>query len=135
MCKLSITITVNKEVGKKVNTFLENKKVDIHEYVSKLIDEDINSKIYFEKDFYFHYKMNKLFNGENEISFSKLEYKIFKYLLDNVNKLIKYDELLDVIGINKRNNLCNIVTKIRAKTYRGLIKSVRDEGYVITIIE
>ena len=104
MSKL-IKIAISKDFENKISYILKNKKINIQAYISDLIDKDINSKVYFDKGFYFHNNINKVFYENKQIDFSRVEFIIFKYLFDNRNKLVIYNELLEIIEINQRNNL------------------------------
>ena len=64
MCELSIKLNIDKDLKNKINTMvLTNKEQNLESYILKLIDRDINSKVYFEKGFYFDYYRDKLLHG------------------------------------------------------------------------
>ena len=63
MYELFIKLDIDKDLENKINTMvLTNKEQNLESYILKLIDRDINSKVYFEKGFYFDYYRDKLIN-------------------------------------------------------------------------
>lgn len=132
MNKLYVELNISKELEKKLNNVLRiNKIKDIGTYLLELVDRDINSRIYFEKEFFFDYYRNKLFNGENEIPFSKLEYKIFMILLNNKNTIVTYEQFFNEIENISKSSLSILIARIKIKTYNRLIRTVRHRGYIM----
>ena len=134
MCELSIKLNIDKDLKNKINTMvLTNKEQNLESYILKLIDRDINSKVYFEKGFYFDYYRDKLLHEDKEIELTKTEYKIFRILLNTKNSIVTYEQIFNEIENISNSTLSIFVAKIKIKTYERLIKTVRNRGYLMII--
>jgi DNA-binding response OmpR family regulator len=134
MCELSIKLNIDKDLKNKINTMvLTNKEQNLESYILKLIDRDINSKVYFEKGFYFDYYRDKLLHEDKEIELTKTEYKIFRILLNTKNSIVTYEQIFNEIENISKSTLSIFVAKIKIKTYERLIKTVRNRGYLMII--
>ena len=134
MCELSIKLNIDKDLKNKINTMvLTNKEQNLESYILKLIDRDINSKVYFEKEFYFDYYRDKLLHEDKEIELTKTEYKIFRILLNTKNSIVTYEQIFNEIENISKSTLSIFVAKIKIKTYERLIKTVRNRGYLMII--
>ena len=134
MCELSIKLNIDKDLKNKINTMvLTNKEQNLESYILKLIDRDINSKVYFEKGFYFDYYRDKLLHEDKEIELTKTEYKIFRILLNTKNSIVTYEQIFNEIENISKSKLSIFVAKIKIKTYERLIKTVRNRGYLMII--
>ena len=134
MCELSIKLNIDKDLKNKINTMvLTNKEQNLESYILKLIDRDINSKVYFEKGFYFDYYRDKLLHEDKEIELTKTEYKIFRILLNTKNSIVTYEQIFNEIENISKSTLSIFVAKIKIKTYERLIKTVRNSGYLMII--
>lgn len=132
MCELSIKLNIDKDLKNKINTMvLTNKEQNLESYILKLIDRDINSKVYFEKGFYFDYYRDKLLHEDKEIELTKTEYKIFRILLNNKNSIVTYEQIFNEIENISKSTLSIFVAKIKIKTYERLIKTIRHRGYMM----
>lgn len=132
MCELSIKLNIDKDLKNKINTMvLTNKEQNLESYILKLIDRDINSKVYFEKGFYFDYYRDKLFHEDKEIELTKTEYKIFRILLNNKNSIVTYEQIFSEIENISKSTLSIFIAKIKIKTYERLIKTIRHRGYMM----
>ena len=110
--KLNISETLKDNIYTKLNNNLQ-----METYILNLINKDINTKICLENGFYFDYNKNMLFNENNEIPLTKNQYKVFKYLLDNQNKLISYEELEEALNYCTKDSIRNFVSQLRIKSY------------------
>ena len=63
---------------------------------------DISRKVIVEKDV--HYKL------------TSFEVKIFEHLLKNGDRVVKYEELLDIVESNNQKSLVSMIHKINKKT-------------------
>ena len=134
MCELSIKLNIDKDLKNKINTMvLTNKEQNLESYILKLIDRDINSKVYFGKGFYFDYYRDKLLHEDKEIELTKTEYKIFRILLNTKNSIVTYEQIFNEIENISKSTLSIFVAKIKIKTYERLIKTVRNRGYLMII--
>ena len=134
MYELFIKLDIDKDLENKINTMvLTNKEQNLESYILKLIDRDINSKVYFEKGFYFDYYRDKLLHEDKEIELTKTEYKIFRILLNTKNSIVTYEQIFNEIENISKSTLSIFVAKIKIKTYERLIKTVRNRGYLMII--
>ena len=69
MPKLKINIDISKELKEKISDRLNRNNLDLDSYLLELIIKDMDSRIYFEKNFSFDYESKKLYI-EN-LNFSK----------------------------------------------------------------
>ena len=114
MCELSIKLNIDKDLKNKINTMvLTNKEQNLESYILKLIDRDINSKVYFEKGFYFDYYRDKLLHEDKEIELTKTEYKIFRILLNTKNSIVTYEQIFNEIENISKSTLSIFVAKIK----------------------
>ena len=132
MIKLLLTLNVDENLKKILDNKVNNIDLDMETYILQLIKKDIESILYLEEDFYFDINKNKLFNGNKEINLTRNQFKIFKYLLDNQNRIITYEQLEQVLKDVTRDSIRNFMMQLRTKTYRHLIKTVNNNGYKIS---
>ena len=128
-----ITEDVKKSLIKKIEIKLDNKNC-IDEYLFELINKNINSKIYFSDGIHFDYEKQKLFNKSKQILFTRLEYKLFRYLLNNLNKLVTIEQLKTFVWKDEnttRFTIRNFIKRIRDKTYKDLIVCKSNCGYIL----
>ena len=124
---------IKEELIKKINTKLGSVN-PVEDYVLDLISKDINSKIYFKNEIYFDYEKQKLFNKDEEIIFTRLEYKLFRFLLNNLNTLVTFEQIKSFVWKNEnvtRFTIRNFIKKIRDKTYRDLVFCKSNCGYIL----
>lgn len=133
MIKLLLTLNVDENLKKILDNKVNNIDLDMETYILQLIKKDIESILYLEEDFYFDINKNKLFNGNKEINLTRNQFKIFKYLLDNQNRIITYEQLEQVLKDVTRDSIRNFMMQLRTKTYRHLIKTVNNNGYIMSI--
>ena len=130
--KLLIELNINETLKDKIYSKLNN-NLPIETYILNLINRDINTKIYLKNGFYFDYERNVLFNENKEISLTKNQYKVFKYLLDNQNKLISYEELEEALNYCTKDSIRNFVSQLRVKIYKNLITTIHGNGFIMSI--
>ena len=130
--KLLIELNINETLKDKIYSKLNN-NLQIETYILNLINRDINTKIYLKNGFYFDYERNVLFNENKEISLTKNQYKVFKYLLDNQNKLISYEELEEALNYCTKDSIRNFVSQLRVKIYKNLITTIHGNGFIMSI--
>ena len=58
------------------------------------------------------------------------EIKVFEYLLKNQDKIVNYDQLLDILDSSSHKSLISIIYKINSKLPAKLIQNIKDIGYI-----
>ncbi len=125
---------IDDETGIKIFQKMENNKIDLKSYFLNLINRDIYSLIYLEKDFYFNYSDNKLYLNKKEIHLSEIENKIFKLLIDNRNKIVKFEDFQNIWDDKLFFFILkNFIKRIKNKTYNELITTFPNQGYMLII--
>lgn len=133
MNKLLIQLNISETLKDKIYTKLNNNNLQMETYILNLINKDINTKVCLKNGFYFDYNKNMLFNENNEIPLTKNQYKVFKYLLDNQNKLISYEELEEALNYCTKDCIRNFVSQLRIKIYKSLIETIHGNGFIMSI--
>jgi DNA-binding response OmpR family regulator len=59
------------------------------------------------------------------------EVKVFEYLLKKQDKIVSYDQLLDILDSSSQKSLISIIYKINNKLPSKLIKNIKDIGYIL----
>jgi two-component system, OmpR family, response regulator MprA len=96
-----------------------------------------NKKIEFEDGFTFDISKEILFHNKRIINFTKLERKLLKLLIENINNIISYKEIENIVWKGKKFSiygLRNVVKKIREKTNNKFIQNYSNKGYIIRSI-
>ena len=123
---------IDDETGIKIFQKMENNKIDLKSYFLNLINRDIYSLIHLEKDFYFNYSDNKLYLNKKEIHLSEIENKIFKLLIDNRNKIVKFEDFQNIWDDKLFFFILkNFIKRIKNKTYNELITTFPNKGYML----
>ena len=134
MSKLNIKLDINDELGKKVSDRLNRRNINLDSYLLELIQKDIDSKIYFNKDFSFDYTSRKLYIRNEEIFLKPYEYKVLKLLVDNKNEIVKIEDFQSLWEKEMtRFTLRNYIKQIRDKTYPELILNISNVGYKLIV--
>ena len=134
MSKLNIKLDINDELGKKVSDRLNRRNINLDSYLLELIQKDIDSKIYFNKDFSFDYTSWKLYIRNEEIFLKPYEYKVLKLLVDNKNEIVKIEDFQSLWEKEMtRFTLRNYIKQIRDKTYPELILNISNVGYKLIV--
>lgn len=135
MPKLIIDLNIDKQLRNDFEEKIKNKNLLIEDYILELIKRDIESEISFN-GYTFNLIYEKLFFENKEIKLTNIEMKLFKYLLNNANKLVSIEEINSNVWGNKKMTLFTLRNKIngiRNQTYYKLIKNVSNHGYVMVI--
>ena len=134
MSKLNIKLDINDELEKKVSERLNRRNINLDSYLLELIQKDIDSKIYFNKDFSFDYTSRKLYIRNEEIFLKPHEYKVLKLLVENKNEIVKIENFQSLWEKEMtRFSLRNYIKQIRDKTYPELIVNSSNVGYKLII--
>lgn len=133
MKELEIKIKVDEENNEKLQEKIDKLEVSLDEYVSKLIDKDINSIVQLENGFYYNKANSKLYNSfDDEVKLTRIEEALFSLLLENRGEIVSIDTIHNVAWKGKnmtRFTLRNKVKTLRDKTYYDLIKNHSNIGY------
>jgi DNA-binding winged helix-turn-helix (wHTH) protein len=135
MPKLIVDLNIDDEFRNNIEKKLKIKNLQIEDYVLELIQNDIKSTINFN-DYSFNFLLDKVFYEDKEIKFTNMEMKLFKYLLSNVNTLVRIDDIHVNVWKDKKMTLFtlrNKINSIREKTYYKLIKNISNHGYMMVI--
>lgn len=74
----------------------------------------------------------QVINNNQTIDFTLSEHKILEYLLANENRLIPYDNLIELNSDeSNQKSLVSQIYKIKKKIGVDIIKNVKNEGYIL----
>ncbi|RXJ65634.1 hypothetical protein CRV08_14795 [Halarcobacter ebronensis] len=93
-----------------------------------------SDKIILKNDFSYSLKDEKFYHKNVEVSLTKLELKVFEYLIKNINRVVSYDEIKRDVWNDKHCSIYsmrNIINKIREKSYYDIISNASKKGYSI----
>jgi DNA-binding response OmpR family regulator len=68
---------------------------------------------------------------EKEHKLTAFEVKLFELLLKNRQKVISYDELLDILNSANQKSLISMIHKLKKKLPNGIIENIKDIGYIL----
>ncbi|UTJ05561.1 winged helix-turn-helix domain-containing protein [Arcobacter roscoffensis] len=133
MENLNISISITDENNEKLKSKVQKLDVSLDEYVSRLIDKDINSIVQLDNGFHYNKANSKLFNSFNdEVKLTRIEEALFSLLLENRGEIVSIETIHNVAWKGKnmtRFTLRNKVKTLRDKTYYDLIKNHSNIGY------
>lgn len=128
-----IDILINEDDNVKLTEKIDKLNISLEEYVSRLIEKDINSIVQLENGFFYNKATSKLFNSFNEqVKLTRIEEALFSLLLENRGEIVPIDTIHNVAWKGKnmtRFTLRNKVKTLRDKTYYDLIKNHSNIGY------
>lgn len=101
--------------------------------INRLLKKNTNPILTYQ-DLEVHLESGRVFKNKEEISFTPLEYKILLMLLNNQNKIITREQILDKIydmsgNFVNDNTLTVYIKRIREKIGEDIIKTVKGIGY------
>ncbi|WP_321311749.1 winged helix-turn-helix domain-containing protein [Halarcobacter sp.] len=91
-------------------------------------------KLIFKNGYLYSLKDNRFYYQNREVALTKLELKLFEFLVKNINRIISYEEIREKVW---DNNSCtiysvrNVINKIREKSYYEIINNFSKQGYTI----
>ena len=92
--------------------------------------QNTNSFKYFINEIcYYDSIQKKIVVNNKEHKLTAFESKILEYLLENESKVIKYDELLNMLNTDNHKSLISIIYKINKKISFKIIQNIKDIGY------
>ncbi|MDX9960823.1 MAG: helix-turn-helix domain-containing protein [Aliarcobacter sp.] len=134
---IQLKLELSEQLEKKFISKLKREELLDSEYIQKLIENDLESKIDLGEGFIYDMHLDKLFDKKRrEIEITKIEKKLLLTLIEYTDKIIPVDILISK-SWNKTNvtiySFRNVIKKIRDKTYYELIKNHSSLGYSINI--
>jgi len=135
---MNLTIKISDELKKQVDERIKEESISLNEFITELIEKELNSKIELDKGFYYNTYIDKLFNEKNkEVKLTKIEHSIVRTLLNRANVVVSVNELIKSSWSDRKEvsifTFRNMIKNIRDKTYYGLIKSHSSKGYSLNI--
>lgn len=94
----------------------------------------MNNRILFDDGFYFDKTREVLFYKKRIVRLTGTETKLIKLLVENINRLVTYEEISKVVWAGKNfsiHTLRNMVKHIREKTTCNFILNASNKGYII----
>jgi DNA-binding response OmpR family regulator len=134
---IQLKLELSEQLEKKFISKLKREELLDSEYIQKLIENDLESKIDLGEGFIYDMHLDKLFDKKRrEIEITKIEKKLLLTLIEYTDKIVPVDILISK-SWNKTNvtiySFRNVIKKIRDKTYYELIKNHSSLGYSINI--
>ena len=134
---IHVKLELSEQLEKKFISKLKREELLDSEYIQKLIENDLESKIDLGEGFIYDMHLDKLFDKKRiEIEITKIEKKLLLTLIEYTEKIVPVDILISR-SWNKTNvtiySFRNVIKKIRDKTYYELIKNHSSLGYSINI--
>lgn len=134
---IQVKLELSEQLEKKFISKLKREELLDSEYIQKLIENDLESKIDLGEGFIYDMHLDKLFDKKRiEIEITKIEKKLLLTLIEYTEKIVPVDILISR-SWNKTNvtiySFRNVIKKIRDKTYYELIKNHSSLGYSINI--
>ena len=134
---IQLKLELSEQLEKKFISKLKREELLDSEYIQKLIENDLESKIDLGEGFIYDMHLDKLFDKKRiEIEITKIEKKLLLTLIEYAEKIVPVDILISK-SWNKTNvtiySFRNVIKKIRDKTYYELIKNHSSLGYSINI--
>ena len=91
------------------------------------------------KDFILNISNSTIIKGDRIIDLTKNEYKILKYLIENRNKIVSREDIMDCLWENESfiddNTLSVYITRLRSKLeelgLKDIIETKRGQGYML----
>ena len=134
---IQVKLELSEQLEKKFISKLKREELLDSEYIQKLIENDLESKIDLGEGFIYDMHLDKLFDKKRiEIEITKIEKKLLLTLIEYTEKIVPVDILISR-SWNKTNvtiySFRSVIKKIRDKTYYELIKNHSSLGYSINI--
>ncbi len=75
--------------------------------------------------------LKQIIKDNTTYTLTSYEIKVFEFLLQNQNKVISYEQLLDILNSTSQKSLISIIYKINNKLPSKLIQNIKDIGYIL----
>ena len=135
MPKMILDLNIDDDIKNSIEEKLKAKKLLIEDYILELIRNDIKTTISFN-GYSYNFLYDKFYCEKEEIILTKIEKRLLRFLLNNVNNIVSIEEIQTNVWQNKNMSLFtlrNKINSIRNKTYYELIKNVSSQGYMMVI--
>ena len=135
MPKMILDLNIDDDIKNAIEEKLKAKKLLIEDYILELIRNDIKTTISFN-GYSYNFLYDKFYCEKEEIILTKIEKRLLRFLLNNVNNIVSIEEIQTNVWQNKNMSLFtlrNKINSIRNKTYYELIKNHSSLGYSINI--
>lgn len=137
MKELKVELSINEDLFYKILDNLYLEKITIENYILKLIEKDLSSVVFLGNGLNYYVDKEKIYSKDNkEIFLTKIEEKVFKLLINNLDRVVSVEEFYANIWKNRNisiYSLRNKIMSIRSKLYPELIINVSNRGYKINI--
>ena len=130
MPKMILDLNIDDDIKNAIEEKLKAKKLLIEDYILELIRNDIKTTISFN-GYSYNFLYDKFYCEKEEIILTKIEKRLLRFLLNNVNNIVSIEEIQTNVWQNKNMSLFtlrNKINSIRNKTYYELIKNVSNHG-------
>jgi DNA-binding response OmpR family regulator len=134
---LKLNLELSEQLESKLTAKLKREELTDIEYVSRLIEQDLYSRVELGEGFYYHKYLDKLYDKENKVvALTKTEKEVLITLIKHEEKIVPVDIITkrswkkDDVSIY---TFRNIIKKIRDKTYYKLIANHSNLGYSINL--
>jgi len=136
---LKVEISLNEEMQVFLKDRAKQLDTTVEEAIIKLIETQLNSKVYFEEGFYYDKQKNKLYNEDGKIvEFTKLQQGLFSLLLEKKNDIVDFEDIHQEVWKDRKMSIFtmrNVIKRIRDLTYYGIIVNHSNKGYSIGHIQ
>lgn len=134
---------VEVSLSEEMENFLEDRarqlNVTVEQAIVKIIETQLNSKIYFEEGFYYDKQKNKLYNEDGKVvEFTKLQQGLFSLLLEKKHEIVDFEAIHQEVWKDRKMSIFtmrNVIKRIRDLTYYGIIVNHSNKGYSIGHIQ
>ncbi|MGB5792254.1 winged helix-turn-helix domain-containing protein [Poseidonibacter sp.] len=128
-------IKINPEIKNFThNQFKNLSKNEIDNMIKNKTPFLVSDIIFLEYDFTYCMATQNLYNKGKEISLTKIESKLLNLLMLNINTIVDYKTVEEIVWKGKnmsRFTMRNKIKDIRDKTYHEIIKNDSNIGYTI----
>lgn len=101
------------------------KKVTLKFEKNSLIKVQITPECYYDKT------LKHIVRNNSVQTLTSYEIKIFEYLLKNRDKIVSYDELLNLLDSTSHKSLISIIYKINSKLSVKMVQNIKEIGYIL----
>ncbi|AXX86048.1 response regulator transcription factor [Malaciobacter marinus] len=132
----------NDKLNRIINKMKEHNIKEVEEFFDILDKEtkkeESNENLYLSDGFSYNFKNKVLLKDNKTISLVNQEIMLLEYFINNSNKILSYEELLQAISINNSentslNNLRTVIKSLRKKSSKELIMNLSGVGYKLIL--
>jgi len=107
---------------------LDDLKSILKRYMNELEKRGL-LKYNIDENCYYDICKKEIINGDKLHKLTSYEVKLFEYFLSNQNRVIRYEELLEMLDSDNQKSLISLIHKINKKIPIKLIENIKDIGY------